>query len=57
MKLKHDKLLSNFAFNCNLRHYNTVIGTVDINLSSVYLEAEGCLLHFTLVRHFLGASL
>ena len=22
MKLKHDKLLSNFAFNCNLRHYN-----------------------------------
>ena len=22
MKLKHDKLLSNVAFNCNLRHYN-----------------------------------
>ena len=22
MKLKYDKLLSNFAFNCNLRHYN-----------------------------------
>ena len=21
MKLKHDKLLSNFAFNCNPRHY------------------------------------
>ena len=21
MKLKHDKLLSNFAFDCNLRHY------------------------------------
>ena len=24
MKLKYDKLLSNFAFNCNLRHYNMV---------------------------------
>ena len=22
MKLEHDKLLSNFAFKCNLRHYN-----------------------------------
>ena len=21
MKLKHDRLLSKFAFNCNLRHY------------------------------------
>jgi len=21
LNLKHDKLLSNFAFNCNLRHY------------------------------------
>ena len=21
LKLKHDKVLSNFAFNCNLRHY------------------------------------
>jgi hypothetical protein len=21
LKLKYDKLLSNFAFNCNLRHY------------------------------------
>ena len=25
MKLKYEKLLSNFAFNCNLRHYNKVI--------------------------------
>ena len=24
MKQKHDKLLSNFAFNCNLRHYTQV---------------------------------
>ena len=23
MKLKHEKLLSSFAFKCNLRHYNT----------------------------------
>ena len=23
MKLKHDQLLSNIAFNCNLRHYST----------------------------------
>ena len=23
MKLKHDKLVSNFAFNCNLRHYTS----------------------------------
>ena len=28
MKLKHDKLLSNVAFNCNLRHY-TKAGTVE----------------------------
>ena len=25
LKLKHDQLLSNFAFNCNLRHYYGVI--------------------------------
>ena len=24
MKLKYDKLLSNFAFNCNLRHHTAV---------------------------------
>jgi len=24
LKLKHEKLLSDFAFNCNLRHYTTV---------------------------------
>jgi len=24
LKLKHDELLSNFAFNLNLRHYKTV---------------------------------
>ena len=27
MKLKYDQLLSNFAFNCNLRHYNAVAQT------------------------------
>ena len=32
LKLKHDKLLSNFAFNCNLRHYTLV---------SSLLEGEG----------------
>ena len=26
MKLKHDKLLSKVAFNCNMRLYTTVIG-------------------------------
>ena len=26
MKLKHDKLLSNFAYNCNLRRYTKVEG-------------------------------
>ena len=24
MKLKHDKLISNFGFNCNVRHYSGV---------------------------------
>ena len=40
MKLKYDAPLSNFAFNCNLRHYNLELvraagaGNVDITVGS-----------------------
>jgi hypothetical protein len=35
LKLKHDKLLPNFAFNCNLRRYNKGTGFVLFDASTV----------------------
>ena len=40
MKLKYDQLLSNFAFNCNLRHYamgeNLVAALQQLNVPEVW---------------------
>ena len=40
MKLKYDKLLSNFAFNCNLRHYTE--GKTSVCGNGVLEKGEGC---------------
>jgi len=40
LTLKHDKLLSNFAYKCNLRHYNTALRLHDARLVR-YAAAEG----------------
>jgi len=36
LKLKHDTLLSNFAFNCNLRHY--ILGSVVNSLNGKVMK-------------------
>ena len=40
MKLKYDELLSNFAFNCNLRHYTVVEGGIAFSVAFGTLTAE-----------------
>ena len=35
MKLNHDKLLSNFAFNCKPRHYTPSVNQLSINPQQV----------------------
>ena len=40
MKLKYHKLLSSFAFNFNLRRYNTELFTTNENLSVQLEEAH-----------------